>query len=160
LVKKKSKSRSTNRVVIVIVIAVCIVAVAAVIAAAFAGIEPFSSFKDRLLTGATNSNSTESKPPEPISEPVATIVRLYACESCGRVLMVGLSPTPSTKADVPYKVDMFQKGVLLQTGSITWSQVELDFNRAKVVNFDLTDEEWNAYEGHDVYDIFSVTIHE
>jgi len=148
LVAKKRTERSTNRVVIITVIAVCIVAVAAVIGAAFVGVEPLSSLKDKIVTNATNSTS------------IATVVRIYACESCGRVLMVGLSPTPSTRVDYQYKVDMFEKGILRQTGSVTWNQVELNINRAKVVEFNLTDEEWNAYVGHDVYDIFNVSIHE
>jgi hypothetical protein len=104
------------------------------------------------------SATTPATPPAP---QVATVVSIYACPTCGPVLVVGLQPTSLTKADYPYKVDLFEKGKLRQTDNITWYYQEwIDDRRVRGVKFDLTPEEYSYYLGRDVTDIFSVTVHE
>jgi hypothetical protein len=157
---KKRKGNSNKLAVIIIVIAICAIA-AAFVGAAFAGVQPLATFKDNIIKSATTSTSNASQPAASTETPgVVTIENIYACSTCGPVLVVGLTPTALTKADYQYKVDLYEKGKLRQTGSITWRQPEIDAKRAKGVDFDLTTEEWKAYLGRNVDNIFSVSVHE
>ena len=153
---KKRKRRSTKIVVILIVAAICVVA-----SAAFIGVQLLSNYKDNMNSDNT---TTASQPSTSMQTPetalVATVVSMFACETCGHVLVVGLRPTALAKADYQYKVDLFEKGRLRQTSSITWNQLQIDVERAKGVEFDLTTEEWEDYLGRSVNHIFSVSVHE
>jgi hypothetical protein len=156
---KKGKRNSNKTAVIIIVTTICVVA-AAFVGAAFAGVQPLATYKDNIIKGVTTSTSAASQPLASTQTPdVVTVESIYACPTCGHVLVVGLTPTPLTKADYPYKVDLFEKGKLRQTGSVTWRQGEIDNKRAKGVEFDLTAEEWESYLGRNVDDIFSVSVH-
>ena len=154
---KKRKRRSTKIVVILIVAAICVVA-----GVAFAGVQLLSNYKDNIVN--SDNTTTASQPSTSMQTPetalVATVVSMFACETCGHVLVVGLRPTALAKADYQYKVDLFEKGRLRQTSSITWNQLQIDVKRAKGVEFDLTAEEWEAYLGRSVNHIFSVSVHE
>lgn len=157
---KKKKRSSSKIAVIIIVTAICVIA-AALVGAAFAGVQPLATYKDNILKSDITSTSTSSQPSSTTqTTEVVTIESIYACPTCGYVLVVGLTPTPQTKADYPYKVDLFEKGKLRQTGTVTWRQGEIDNNRPKGVDFDLTAEEWEAYLGRNVDNIFSVSVHE
>jgi hypothetical protein len=158
--RKKQKKHSNKTSVIIVVTAICAV-IAAFVGAAFAGVQPLATYKDNIIKSATASTSTASQPTAPMQTPaVVTVESIYACPTCGPVLVVGLTPTTLTKAGYPYKVDLFEKGKLRQTGSVMWYQPEIDNKRAKGVDFDLTEEEWKAYLGRNVENIFSVSVHE
>ena len=151
---KKRKGHSTKKFIILIIAAILVVA-----GATFAGIQLFSSHRDNIVN--SDNTSTASQPPASVQTPeVATVVSMFACETCGHVLVVGLRPTALAKADYQYKVDLFEKGKLRQTNTITWNQMQIDVKRARGVEFDLTPEEWVAYMGRNVSDIFSVSVHE
>jgi hypothetical protein len=157
---EKRKRNSNKMVAIIIVIAICVVA-AGFVGAAFAGVQPLATYKDNIIKSVTTSISAASPPSASTQTPeVVRIESIYACPTCGHVLVVGLPPTSQTKADYPYKVDLFEKGKLRQTGSVTWYQPEIDNRRAKGVEFDLTAEEWESYLGRNVDNIFSVSVHE
>ena len=81
-------------------------------------------------------------------------------------LQVNLAPTDHTKANTSYTVDLYEKGKFRATSHVTWSQPELNANKANSVTFPLSDQEWDAYHwspatgAPDLSKIFSAKVHE
>lgn len=135
---------------------------------AFAGIQPLATYKDNIIQNATSiikttANET-SLPNIPVSStpiaPVATVGNIYVGFVGLDRLCVELKPTQNAKADYLYKVDLYEKGILRNTSTITWNQPEINVQYKKIVTFPVTSQEAEAYRWHKLDDIFSADVHE
>jgi hypothetical protein len=75
-------------------------------------------------------------------------------------LQVNVTPTSATRAETEYVVELYEKGNLRDTSTVTWSTVELNVREEKYVYFPLTHDEVDAYMWKDLSDIFSAKVHE
>jgi len=73
---------------------------------------------------------------------------------------VSLIPSSSALANTKYEVDLYEKGALRGTATISWNQPEINVHSARQVGFDLSVAEFAAYHGKDISAIFTVTVHE
>ena len=150
---KQTKGHSTGIVVILVIIAVC-----AIVAAAFAGIQPLATYKDYVI-GKVSPFLSQVKSANVSITPIATTERIYT-DVAFHDLCIELKPTTLAKANYKYQVELFEKGKLRTTQSLTWNQPEINVKYTKVIRFSLTEEEFNAYYGHRLDNIFSVDVHE
>jgi len=74
-------------------------------------------------------------------------------------LQINLTPTSATQAGTEYVVELYEKGKLRDTSTVTWSTVELNVMEEKYVHFPLTHEEVDAYAWQDLSDVFSLKVH-
>jgi hypothetical protein len=59
-------------------------------------------------------------------------------------LAVNLKPT-NAKADTVYTVELYEKGELRGTTTVTWDQPQINVKSIQVVGFNLTQDEYNTY---------------
>lgn len=78
----------------------------------------------------------------------------------GHVIVAKLKPTSNTIANEWYIVDLYEKGVLRESKSISWNQPELNVLKEKSVRFSSREQEFDAYFMEDISHIFSVDVHE
>jgi hypothetical protein len=74
-------------------------------------------------------------------------------------LSVSLTPTSFAKADKLYTVDLYEKGNLRASTTVSWSQLELNVQTHKSARFPLTKAEGDTYFMHNMSNIFSVKVH-
>jgi hypothetical protein len=161
---KQKKGHSATIAITLAIIVIC-----AVVGLAFAGVQPLATYKDNVLRSfQTASQSVQI----PTIAPIATLVdfetgsNIEPFPSAPRGLRtfqglwVYLKPTSLAKANYNYKVDLFEKGKLRETGSVQWNQPEINVIDNKGCFFHLTTEEYVAYMGKDLNHIFSVSVHE
>ena len=90
---------------------------------------------------------------------VAKVVDIYVSWFTPH-LVVDLMPTDAVQAGKYYKVDLYEKGKLRATSTVSWSVAELNVKNNKGVYFPLTTEERGVYLLKDLSNIFSVKVHE
>lgn len=115
-------------------------------------------------TTPTPTPFTPAIPPVP---PAATIAEVRTIGVSVRFLrehpyylFVELEPTTSALADRPYLVELYEKGHLRATTTVTWNQPEINVLKAKRVLFPITTAEYDAYFFENVRHIFSIEVHE
>ncbi|MBM4432582.1 MAG: hypothetical protein FJ025_01100 [Chloroflexi bacterium] len=127
----------------------------------YRGQEPFSYGK--LITGDTvavydwDLQKVAQVSEAPPKTNIATVEGMW--ESYFH-LVVQLKPTSEAIANKAYVVDLYEKGHLRDTTTVSWNQPEINVLLEKTVSFPLTEEEGNAYFMQDVSHIFSVKVHE
>jgi hypothetical protein len=116
-----------------------------------------------LITGCAGLSSVSAP-----QKTIATVTNMWAnfgdsgfpYYRGGNFLFVELKPTDSTLADKAYEVDLYENGNLRASTSIAWNQPEINVSSTKLVQFPITEEEYNAYYQKDVSHIFSAKVHE
>ena len=78
----------------------------------------------------------------------------------GSGINVSLIPSSSALANTKYEVDLYEKGALRGTTTISWNQPEINVHSARRVSFPLSEAEFAAYHGKNISAIFTVTVHE
>ena len=71
-----------------------------------------------------------------------------------------LMPSSSALANKVYKVDLYEKGKLRDTTTVSWNQPEINVQTQLTVCFNISYAEYNAYLGKDISGIFTVKVHE
>jgi hypothetical protein len=98
-----------------------------------------------------------------LSPPIATVEDIWADFSSypmGDVLSIRLKPTTIAIADKQYAADLYEKGAFRERKFVSWNQPELNVLKEKLVNFPISQKEYDAYLGEYVGHIFSVKVHE
>jgi len=75
-------------------------------------------------------------------------------------LVVELKPTNSAQPGTDYVVELYEKNHLRETTTIGWNQPEINVLATKLVEFPVTESEWEAYRWEDVSHVFSVQVRE
>ena len=78
----------------------------------------------------------------------------------GSGINVSLIPSSSALANTKYEVDLYEKGALRGTTTISWNQPEINVHSARRVSFPLSIAEFAAYHDKDISAIFTVMVHE
>jgi hypothetical protein len=60
-------------------------------------------------------------------------------------LVVKLKPNSTTQSNTSYTVDLYEKGKLRATSSVSWSDPDFNMKNAQYVHFPLSDAEFQAY---------------
>jgi hypothetical protein len=87
------------------------------------------------------------------------VVTSSICESCRLVICV--MPSSSAQASHAYVVNLYEKGKLRDSNTISWSQPQIDGREYGTVCFCLSDEELGAYEStptDELREVFSVKV--
>jgi hypothetical protein len=151
----RRRQASTGKTIAVILVVVLCVA----IIAAFKGVQPLAAYKD-IIVKSIGAYMPPISSTQSIQKPtIATTESIYA-EAMFHDLCIVLKPTDRAKANYQYKLDLFKNGKLVTTWPVTWNQPEIDVKHTKVVRFSLTQQEFDAYFGHRLDDIFSVKVYE
>lgn len=114
-----------------------------------------------------SSQTAETQPSPRPSTPIATIAELDSIGLSVHTLFgypynlcVWLKPTTSAVVDRTYVVELYEKGHLKDTTTVSWNQPELNVLKAKAVEFPITEAEFDAYFGEDISHVFSVRVSE
>jgi len=75
-------------------------------------------------------------------------------------IFVNLKPTQSAVAGMTYDVDLYEKGKLRATTTVSFTQPDINIGATERVAFPATSDEDNAYFGENISNIFSVKVHE
>ncbi|HEX9897296.1 MAG TPA: leucine-rich repeat domain-containing protein [Dehalococcoidales bacterium] len=75
-------------------------------------------------------------------------------------IYVYIKPTSRAVAGTKYDVDLYEKGKLRGTKSITFTQPEINVNSERMVAFPANVDEYNAYYGENINGIFSIKVYE
>jgi hypothetical protein len=75
-------------------------------------------------------------------------------------IYVSLKPTSHAVAGQTYTVDLYEKGKLRSTSTVSFTQPDINVQNEKMIAFPATYDEYNAYFMKDVSNIFSVKVHE
>jgi hypothetical protein len=73
---------------------------------------------------------------------------------------VRLMPSSSALANKVYKVDLYEKGKLRDTTTVSWNQPEINVRQEKPASFPMSQQESDAYYMKDISGIFTVKVHE
>lgn len=130
-----------------------VVAVIVVVALGYSGIQPFSTYKDNVVSFI---NQKSSSIPNPLSKQVATVHDIFVGFTLS--LCVEVQPTNQAQANMPYKVQLFEKGNLRATQTVTFNQPQINVGDMLLVYFPLTRDEVNAYNGRDLSNVFSAKV--
>jgi len=87
------------------------------------------------------------------------VVTSSICESCRLVICV--MPSSSAQASHAYVVNLYEKGKLRDSNTISWSQRQIDRREYGTVCFRLSEEELGAYEStptDELREVFSVKV--
>jgi len=127
---------------------------------AFAGVQPLSGYKDDAISSLKGafSSGTSSNPGQ-----VATLESMSANVEY-RAITVELKPTSLAQANRYYTVELYEKGTLRASKTVSWSQPELNVKETAWVGFKvLSLEEEDAYSlasQSELRRIFSIRVHE
>ncbi len=91
---------------------------------------------------------------------VATVERIWAGTVPSPFIMVELKPTSSAVAGKKYIVDLYEKGKLRASKTVTFNQPQINVSDMVPVSFPATKAEGDAYMWQDISHIFSVKVHE
>lgn len=128
-----------------VVLTGAIIAAIALPAMAFANIEPAKSWKDSLLQQTQSITSVTTN--------VASVGRMgmyvrqdtrYPFDTY--YLHVSLVPTSRAEANTIYLVDLYEKGNLRASKSISWSQPEINVLAPKIASFQISYSEYITYQ--------------
>jgi hypothetical protein len=81
------------------------------------------------------------------------------CENCR--LVVCVMPLSSAKASHPYVVNLYEKGKLRDSSTISWSESQIEMREYATVCFHLSDAEVDAYEfapSDELGEVFSIRV--
>lgn len=74
-------------------------------------------------------------------------------------IFVNLKPTQSAVAGMIYDVDLYEKGKLRATTTVSFTQPDINIGATERIAFPATSDEDNAYFGENISNIFSVKVH-
>jgi hypothetical protein len=140
--------------------AVLAVVAVVVLVFAFAGVQPLSGYKDDAISsvkgsfsGGTSSDSGE----------IATLQSMTTHMEY-RAVTVELKPTSLAQANQSYTVELYEKGRLRGSNTVSWNQPELNVRETAWVDFKvLSVEEKNAYSSaseSELRKMFSIRVHQ
>lgn len=129
----------------------------------YRGQEPFSY--GELITGDTVAvydwDLQEVTQVEVSQKTIATVTDMWVSFGWGgEFLFVELEPTDSALANKAYVVDLYEKGNLRASTTVSWNQPEINVSSKKLAKFPVTKDEYDAYLMEDVSHIFTVKVHE
>lgn len=130
----------------------------------YLGQQPYS-YGQLVDGGKVTAYDFDANKPVTVSEKtnIATVQRIWvsAIWIGGGSLYVELKPTSNAIANKVYTVELYEKGRLRATATVSWNQPEINVSTMRPVKFPATRQEAEAYgmEG-DLRKIFSAKIHE
>ncbi|PPD58392.1 hypothetical protein JP09_004615 [Dehalogenimonas etheniformans] len=128
-------------------------AVVIVLFLSYAGIQPFATYKDNVVSFV---NQKATNIPNPLSKQVATVHDIFVGFTLS--LCVEVQPTNQAQANIPYKVQLFEKGNLRATSTVIFNQPQINVGDMVLVYFPLSRDEVNAYNGRDLSNVFSAKV--
>ena len=112
------------------------------------------------------SGETRYVPVVPKITKIATVQRMWVSSWTAGIfgtgppygLCVELKPTESALANKVYVVELYEKGHLRDSTTVSWNQPELNVLKEKMVILPVTRVEYNAYVFEDISHIFSIKV--
>ena len=92
---------------------------------------------------------------------IATIGKLYidaVWSNNGGQIDVPITPAKLAVANTTYTVQLYEKGSLRATSTISWNQPQINVATVMIVQFPCSYVEWQAYNGKDLSGTFSVKV--
>jgi hypothetical protein len=144
---------------------------------AYAGVEPFASGKEQILS----KHQTVGEPASPISQTekpsIESISKINAEPYIAKVesiygggyilngltasgIIVDMIPLPAALPNKVYKVDLYEKDKIRDTKTVSWNEPELNVREEKEVAFAMSQTEAAAYYGKDLSGFLTVSVHE
>ena len=74
------------------------------------------------------------------------------------VILVDLKPTSKAIAGQTYTVNLYDKGTLRATTTVSFTQPEINVQSDIMLNFPATADEYSAYSGQNISNIFSIKV--
>ncbi len=74
------------------------------------------------------------------------------------VILVDLKPTKNAIAGQVYTVNLYEKGTLRATTTVSFTQPEINVQSDIMLNFPATTDEYSAYSGQNLNNIFSIKV--
>ena len=114
-----------------------------------------------LVSSCSVINSITSKINTGGNGGIATVGKLYidaVWSNNGGQIDVPITPAKLAVADTTYTVQLFEKGSLRATATVSWNQPQINVATAMIIQFPCSYVEWQAYNGKDLTGTFSVKV--
>ena len=126
-----------------------------IVGLSFLGVQPLATYKDAVVDWISDTSHTVGQPR------IAYVERIYADVILGSgigYICADIIPAEGVYADTRYVAELWKKGYLIQTKSISWSQSMLSSRTTLFIKFTISGEEAWSYitssvEASDVYSV-------
>jgi hypothetical protein len=114
-----------------------------------------------LVSSCSIVNSITSKINTGGNGGIANVGKLYidaVWSNNGGQIDVPITPAKLAVADTTYTVQLFEKGSLRATSTVSWNQPQINVATTMIIQFPCSYVEWQAYNGKDLSGTFSVKV--
>jgi len=114
-----------------------------------------------LVSSCSIVNSITSKISTGGNDGIATVGKLYidaVWSNNGGQIDALITPAKLAVAGTTYSVQLYEKGNLRASSTVSWNQPQINVATAMIIQFPCSYIEWQAYNGKDLSGTFSIKV--